>query len=138
MSSRDEARGILKEFYVCRAASFFNKVDEIQRGVAFCLFYLRDAKEEVIAGDLAREMKVSTARVAALLKGMEKHNLVTRTASPCDARKTVVKITSFGKEYLEEQEEQLLSRVEQIIEKVGLEEVKEFIRISRKIKSSLE
>ena len=59
----------------------------------FVLAYLTQADGEVIAGDIARKLGVSTARVAALLKAMEKNGLVTRHASPADARRTVVEIT---------------------------------------------
>lgn len=60
------------------------------------------------AGDLAREMKVSTARIAALLNKMEKKGLIISTPSSEDARKVNVEITSLGSESAEKMKAHML------------------------------
>lgn len=137
MSTRDEARELLLKLRSCRPRSFFGKVDESQRGTGFILGHLRDSDHEVVAGELARELGVSTARIAALLKTMEKNGLIIRQRSAEDARRTVVKITRAGIEYNERIREFIISRMELLIEKVGAEELEEFIRISDKIRDAL-
>lgn len=137
MDTRDEARELLEKIHACRPRGFFGKVDESQRGVGFVLAYLCKSDHEVIAGELSRELGVSTARIAALLKAMEKNGLIIRQRSCEDARQTVVKITDAGEDFAEALKEQLLSKIELLIEKVGRRDLEEFIRISNKIRKAL-
>lgn len=136
MSTRDDAQELILKMHSCCPRSFFGKIDEIQRGTGFVLVYLRETAHEVVAGELARELCVSTARIAALLKTMEKNGLIVRQSSKEDARLTVVKITRAGIEFSEQMREQILAKVELLIEKVGREELEEFIRISYKIREA--
>lgn len=137
MDTRGEARELLGKIHACRPRDFFGKIDESQRGTGFVLAYLRGADHEVIAGELARGLGVSTARIAALLKAMEKNGLIIRQRSSEDARQTVVKITDAGAEFTNELKEQLLLKIELLIEKVGKRDLEEFIRISNKIREVL-
>ena len=138
MSKREDAQEFLKKMRSCRPQPFYSRLDESQRGVGFVLCYLSEAKDEVIAGDLARELNVSTARIAALLKTMEKNGLIERHHAKADARQTVVEITPAGTEYSDKIKEQIFKKAELLLEKVGKEDMNEFIRISLKIKKALE
>lgn len=138
MASRADAQEFLRKIRNCRPRSFFGKVDECQRGTGFILAYLEQKSGEVIAGDLARELNVSTARIAALLKTMEKNGLIIRYRSSADNRQTVVEITQKGIDYSLKMREQILEKVELLLERVSREELDQFIRISEKIKEVLE
>ena len=138
MSSREDAREMLHKLRSCRSKSFLNKIDGSQEGIGFVLCYLQEADHEVIAGDLARELNVSTARIAAMLRKMEKNGLISRYRSPVDARQTVVEITQAGRACVDKMKEQILTRMELLLEKVGKEDIEEFIRISQKIKEVLD
>ena len=138
MGRREDAQELLQKLRSCRAKYFMGKVDETQRGINFVLMYLAETDGEVIAGDLARELNVSTARIAAILKNMEKRGYITRQSSSVDARRTVIEITPEGIVYAEELKEQMLAKTEFLLDKVGKEDLEEFIRISNKIKSAFE
>ena len=138
MSTREEAQEMMQKFFACRPKSFFNKMDESQKGIGFVLVYLHKAQHKVIAGDLARELNVSTARIAALLRKMENDKLIVRHHSPLDARQTVVEITEKGSTYVNKMKEQMLMKTELLIDKVGKKDLEEFIRISHKIKEAFE
>ena len=138
MTKKEEAQEFLQKMRFCRPQPLYSKLDESQRGTGFVLAYLRQAEGEVIAGDLARELGVSTARIAALLKKMEKNGLVERHHAKADARQTVVEITQAGTEYSDKIKEHILEKAELLLEKVGKEDLDEFIRISQKIKKALE
>lgn len=133
MSSREDAIAFLQELCSCFPRPLYHKVEETQKGVGFVLAYLAQAEDEVFAGDFARELNVSTARIAALLKVMEKNGLITRHTSPKDARRTVVEITPAGLAGANEIREQILQKIELLLERVGKEDLDELIRISRKI-----
>lgn len=138
MGTREDAQELLYKFHLCIARSFFDKVDSVRKGSYFALAYLEQAKDEVIAGDLAKELNVSTARIAALLKKMEQNNLIVRSSSPRDARKTVVEITPEGVACINKEKEYILKKTELLLEKVGKADLEEFIRISYRIKVALD
>ena len=110
-------------------------MDRTRKGKGFILAYLEEANSEVLAGDLAKEMGVSTARIAALLKTMDKEGLISRCNSPQDARRTIVKITPAGIQWINEAREQIVQNMELLLDKVGKDDLEEFIRVSRKIGS---
>lgn len=134
MSTREDAQEILHKLRACQSKSFMSQIDVSQKGIGFVLVYLQEAHHEVIAGELARELGVSTARIAALLRKMEKSGLIVRCRSSVDARHTVVEITHEGNVYVDKMKEQILTRMVLVLEKVGREDMEEFIRISHKIK----
>lgn len=138
MSTREDAQEMLHKLRACRSKSVFGKIDESQTGIGFVLIYLQESDHEVIAGELARELNVSTARIAALLRKMEKNGFIVRYRSAVDARQTVVQITQKGSAYVDKMKEQMLMKMELLIEKVGKEDMEEFIRISHKIKEAFD
>lgn len=138
VSTRKEALDLLSKLNICRPRSFFGKIEEVQKGTGFILGYLMDAEETIVAGDLAKELNVSTARIAVLLNKLEKKGYVTRTASAEDARRTVVEITPAGRDLVNELREHILNKTMILIDQVGKQDLEEFLRISRKIKKALE
>ena len=138
MGKREEAEEMLHKLRACRSKSVFGKIDESQKGIGFVLVYLWEANHEVIAGELARKLDVSTARIAALLRKMEKNGFIVRYRSLEDARQTVVQITQEGSAYVDKMKEQMLVRMELLLEKVGREDMEEFISISHKIKEDFD
>lgn len=138
MSSREDAISLISQFKTCMPKDFWGEVNEAQRGIGFVLAYLNNTSGEVIAGDLARSLGVSTARIAALLNKMEKGGMVKRSPSARDARSTVVSITPAGKAIAREMQEKVIAKVELLLERVGKEDLEELLRISKKIKAAFE
>lgn len=138
MSTASDAQELIKELCSCIPRDFFSRIEETQKGIGFILIYLNKAEHEVFAGDLARELGVSTARIAALLKKMEKNDLIVRYDSAQDARKTVVEITEEGKSCLSKLKEYVLRKAELMLEKIGKKDMEEFLRIYHKINKVLE
>lgn len=137
MNRREKAIELIQKMKPSKS-DFINQLNMTDRGIHFILGYLEDAKGRVIAGDLAKQLNVSTARIAVLIKKMESRNLIRTYSSPEDARKTVIEITTVGKEKTEAFKEELISNMERLIEVVGVEDIEEFIRISIKIKEAIE
>lgn len=138
MCKKEDAQEFLRQMRSCRVRPLYSKLDESQRGTGFVIAYLSEAEGRVIAGDLARELNVSTARIAALLRKMEKDGLIRRCRAQTDARQIVVEITQAGIEYSDMMKAQILEKAMLLLEKVGKDDLNEFIRISKKIKQALE
>lgn len=114
----------------------FDFVDLIKNKVEggnLILAYLSKISFDVSAGKLARVLKVSTARIAVLLKKLVKNNLIKKYSNPDDARITMVSLTEKGKHFITNEFETTLKSLKKIIDKIGLKDLEEFIRISRLI-----
>lgn len=136
--NKEETLFIMDELKKCKPQVFLEKISENERGTHFVLGHLIHAKgEEVISSDLSNALSVSTARMAKLLTNMEKKGLIIKRDSPKDARKTVVELTDKGRRIGEMYKETIINFTTDLIEKVGYEDMKEFIRISYRIKEAI-
>lgn len=93
--------------------------------------------KNVIPKDICHESGLSSARVAVLLKKMEAKDLIRKSDSKDDGRFTIIRLTSNGKKEIERMQNESLKRANKVIEKVGIEDIKEFMRISKKITQAI-
>lgn len=77
-------------------------IDDGYRGMFVILRILNESDGDVVAGDLAKKMNVSTARVASALNTLQNKGYVLRRPDGKDARKVVVCLTEQGAEALEQ------------------------------------
>lgn len=138
MTKREEAMAVLDQLRTCAPRDLFTRLDELHKGMGFLLGYLDKADGVVYAGDIAKRMNVSTARIAAMLNKMEKSGYIQRRTSAEDARKTVVTLTGLGRAWIQRTKEQALDQTERLLERAGSEDVWQFIRLSQKIKAAME
>lgn len=90
---------------LCRAKNWrtlLELIDEGYKGTYVILRILQEAENDVVAGEIAKAMNVSTARVASALNTLEKKNYVKREVHSGDARKVVIRLTEHGEKALEE------------------------------------
>lgn len=85
---------------------------------------------------LSRSMAVSTARVAAILNKLEKKGFVQRSSDPDDERKVIVTLTDSGYNEVSLSIENVLIYLSKILETLGPEDAKEYIRIQKKLLAS--
>ena len=102
----------------------------------FVLNYLLTHEKIIHPKELSEKMSVSTARIASLLNHMEEKNLVMRSADPDDNRQVVVVLTEEGRDQIHQIRAGVISRVAAMLESLGPEDAKEYIRIQEKIWSS--
>lgn len=134
---RQEIIRLLTKMGESRPFELFHHIDETNRGMGFVLGYLYKEQREVSSIELAHALDVSTARMAVLLKKLEQANLINKTSSKVDARKVSITITEEGKKQAREAFDQLINYMELILQKLTLDEMYEFIRISSKIKEAV-
>lgn len=72
-----------------------------------------------------------------LLKKMEAKDLIRKSDSNDDGRFTIIRLTSNGRKEIERMQNESLKRANKVIEKVGIEDIKEFMRISKKITQAI-
>ncbi len=103
------------------------------RGMIVILRVLYESKEEVVAGELARRLNVSTARVASALNVLEKKGYVTRCCSKTDGRKVVVRLTKEGEQAFLDRKALVLSRLQPMIDKLNDEECVTLLTLINKL-----
>ncbi len=132
-----EVDELLNRLKASQPLEFFTKLDKSNCGMGLILAFLNDKNDYVMSREIASKLNVSTARVAVLLRKMEAKSLIEKKTPLEDMRKTLVKLTDYGKEYVTQFMNNVHEKVKIIFEKVGQKNIEEFIRISKLIKDNL-
>lgn len=113
----------------------FNEVQEFSRGEMMALRVLEVADadgRQVTPGDLSEHLRLSTARVANLLKSLERKGLATRTHDDADRRRVFVGLTDEGRALAHKKSEEMAANADAFIRELGEDDAKELIRLLRR------
>lgn len=105
----------------------------LTRGEIGTLLYLRHECNNVLAGDISKRLDLTTGRMASVLKSLDHKDFIIRKKSEEDARKTIVSITKLGEEHIDNHSKETHKRLSKMLEFLGEEDAKSFVRIQRKI-----
>ena len=97
------------------------------------LFYLNSIQDGATAGDICNYLQVTTGRIASALNSLEKKNFIQRKAHEKDKRKVKVCITYYGRDYVLQNYDNGIVISRNVLENLGEEDTKEFIRIVKKL-----
>lgn len=139
MDKREQVFNIIKKLKENKPAKVFKKVsDDLDSGVRFILMYLMDSMGEVYASSISDVMNISRARVGILLNKMETKGYITKEASDKDARIEVINLTNKGLNRCNEIKREIEEYITIILEKIGYDELNNFLDTACKIKNVLE
>ncbi len=110
-----------------------NLLEAGYRGEFVALRYLRENGRETVPGELAKQMRISTARVAAILKSLARKKYICRTRSEKDGRSFIVRATTEGLQALERREREVHTFIEGILRKLSAEDARTFLRLAREL-----
>lgn len=111
----------------------FQSIDKNTMGIRAILKYLYETDGRVTAGKISEHMKVSTARVAVLLKKMVAKGLIERENDSEDGRIVVVRLSEYGRLSAYRLRENIYKTMGEIIDRVGMDRMLEFAEISNEI-----
>lgn len=137
MATKEQIEMVVERMRHACPAHFFKYVDEMQVGIGAALQLLYESEEEVTAGRISDVLKVSTARVAVLIKKMVSKGLVTKEQSARDARVTIVRLTDFGTRTVEEVWGDICQKIGTVIDTVGEERLFTFFSIAEEIENTV-
>lgn len=103
------------------------------QGTCVILRLLREADGQMTAGQIAKNLGVSTARVASALNSMEKKGWAQRQKSAADGRMVVVRLTPAGREILADHESRLLSVIGDYLDKLTEQERLGLFKVMEKL-----
>ena len=122
---------VLREFYQTGLSS---SILEFGQGEHNILTMLAESeKQHLLPGDICAELKVSSARVAAALNGLEKKGMVVRQTAPFDRRKVLIFITKKGEEYIKMRQALFLVTLDDALMRLGEGDLRELIRIMKRL-----
>lgn len=108
-------------------------ISEMGRGEVLVMNYLSSRKNKVYPKDISKALMLTTARIAAILKNLEKHDMITRTQDSLDNRQTVVELTDTGLASISIRREKVVQTTAKMLEALGEEDAKAYIRIQKKL-----
>ena len=108
-------------------------LDECLQGEVFTLLYINNRENTVLPRDISEEMNISTARVATILNSLENKGFVERQIDREDRRRILVTLTQKGKVEAKEHKEEVINQIAKMLELLGEEDAKDFIRITGRI-----
>ncbi len=119
-----------------RPLPLLRELNELEHGIYYALHCLEE-QGEICPKDLARSMAVSPARIAALLRHMEKEGLIARLPDPSDNRQVRISATAVGIALIRQRREQLLRTLSAALAELGPEDAAAYLRLRRRFADSL-
>lgn len=119
-----------------RSADFFATLNQSAMGMAAVLSYLQAHPEGTTTGAISRNMNVSSARMAVLLRKLEEKGYIERTSSQEDGRVIMVRLTGKGQAESTRLQGEIRDLIGSIIDRIGMQRMREYIQVSEEIQSA--
>ena len=108
-------------------------ISELGRGEILALNYLSANENEAYPKDMSKALMLTTARIAAILKSLERQGLITRTPDLEDSRQVLVRLTETGIIQIEERREKVIQTTAKMLEALGKDDAEAYVRIQEKL-----
>lgn len=102
-------------------------------GVFLLLKILRSKRKAMAAGELSSKMKVSSARMAAMLNNLSQKGYIKKEKTEDDGRKTIVTITKDGQNALAKREGKVVGLIDKLLKKLSSKDIKNLLEICKKL-----
>lgn len=106
------------------------QIGKSAKGECFVLRCLARSPRPLLPSDLSELAQSSTARIAVVLNTLEKKGFISRSIDLTDRRRVLVSLTPEGEKYTKALREQMHSHMRQLLEELGEEDAKEYLRIT--------
>lgn len=103
------------------------------RGEMAVLRLLSLHARSMTAGEISRLVHMTTPRIAAVLKSLEKKDMIMRSADEKDKRRVLVTLTQKGHVFCIDSRNRAVSDVTQMLSRLGEEDAAHFVRIVTRI-----
>ncbi len=136
MDYTELARQYLQTFLQFYRTRINQMMNESMHGEAYVLQHIANNDCDVVPGDISNAMGVSSARMATVLNGLENKGLITRHIDSSDRRRTILRLTQAGTEEADNCTSRMVESTAKMLEYLGENDAKEYIRILCKISES--
>lgn len=133
MDSDYLAAELLKTFENINSENILNRLKLSFKGENAILMLLNEYGGKSTPGKLCERIDFTAARLSAIIKSLENKGLVERIQNEEDKRSTIVAMTTEGYQHFMQLREEIIRNALTIIEQLGENDVKEFLRIVRRL-----
>ena len=137
MANKTQVFEVMAKLQEHNPLEVFRNIEEINSGMGYIMLKLYNAKDEVFAIDLSKDMQISRARVTMLLRKLILKGFVIKQRSKVDARKEMITITNKGRDEVNQIKQKVFNDINKLIDKLGIEKVNEFLDLSKEIHETL-
>lgn len=133
MKKEDFVKDLVDAFAVFNNTRSFWSFQLYLKGENFLLTHLYENGGSDTPGHLAQVLSVSAARIAAILRSLERKKLIERDNDGIDKRKVVVRITEKGTEWVKIAKDEMVKHALGVFDRLGERDTEELVRILNKI-----
>lgn len=108
----------------------------LSKGEMATMLYLVIESDYAIVGDIASRINLSSGRMAAVLKSLEKKGLIQKKHSDEDRRKIIVFSTPNGQKLVKDHSQIVFHRMLNLLKFLGDEDARHYVRINKRINSA--
>lgn len=135
MATREEIEHVFSGIVEAQPVELLHILQGAREGIGCVLKLLCDENKPLTSGEISQRMGVSTARVAVLLRKMSNRGYIVKQNPADDARVVLVSLTEEGRKMANAMQDEMCEHVAYIIDKMGMEKIDEFIKLSEELKS---
>ena len=138
MKSESYALQFLDQKYALGKMFFDNEIEKAISGKEYVLHYLYAHEGPVFPKDLCKKLLTSTARIAAIIRSLEKERLIEIAEDPVDGRRRALRLTESGRRHAEYLHGKKYRLIESVFSRLSEAEIAEYLRLTRRIVSVCE
>ncbi len=138
MAKKEDIYYVLELFHNNRPQKTFEELNKSEVGLFAVIKYLYEAKTEVTSAEICKNLKMSSARMAVLIKKLEGKGLVIKTNSTRDSRAKILKLSEKGISLANDLKEKMFEVMGKVIDEFGMAELEDFFEKMGRIKSIME
>ncbi len=127
------AQEYMATIYQMRQQNSQKQINDTMYGENFVLFFINEHPDKVIPSDISHALGITSARVAAALKSLERKDLIVRKIDPDDRRRILIEITKQGQEQVRQQRQQITDMTVNMLQYLGEDDAGELVRIMKKL-----
>ena len=134
MDARALANSLLQDFAALARDGAGHSLRDVSAGEMGVLGYIHYAGGGVTPSDISREFRISTARVANILKALERKGYIERRNDMTDRRKSRVFATEEGRIITKKCIDDAVNHTQTVLELLGEKDAEETVRLLRRIR----
>ena len=128
------ANSLLQDFAELAREGAGHSLRDVSAGEMGILGYIHYTGGGVTPTDISREFRISTARVANVLKALERKRYIERRNDPADRRKSRIFATQEGRTITERCIADAVRHTQTVLELLGEKDAEETVRLLRRIR----
>lgn len=108
-------------------------MSKMMHGEMAVMRLLEQKATELSAGEISRNLRMTTSRVASVLGSLERKGLIDRRADEADKRRVAVCLTEAGCAFNAQKREEVIAHMRGMLEQLGEHDAAEYVRLTRRV-----